>query len=67
MCLFYLYATAKIEIQICSNKHETGLVVVVCATEGSCRRLNRFGLSVSLKNKRVDSTKQKKKPYCFSI
>ena len=22
----YLYATAKIEIQICSNKHETGLV-----------------------------------------
>ena len=26
MCLFYLYATAKNEIQICSNKHETGLV-----------------------------------------
>ena len=26
MCLFYLYATAKSEIQICSNKHETGLV-----------------------------------------
>ena len=24
--LFYLYATAKSEIQICSNKHETGLV-----------------------------------------
>ena len=27
MCLFYLYANAKIEIHICSNKHETGLVV----------------------------------------
>ena len=26
MCLFYLYATARSEIQICSNKHETGLV-----------------------------------------
>ena len=26
MCLFYLYANAKIEIHICSNKHETGLV-----------------------------------------
>ena len=26
MCLFYLNATAKSEIQICSNKHETGLV-----------------------------------------
>ena len=25
-CLFYLYATSKNEIQICSNKHETGLV-----------------------------------------
>ena len=25
-CLFHLYATAKSEIQICSNKHETGLV-----------------------------------------
>ena len=24
----YLYATAKVEIQICSNKHETGLVRV---------------------------------------
>ena len=24
--VFYLYATAKSEIQICSNKHETGLV-----------------------------------------
>ena len=24
--LFYLYATTKSEIQICSNKHETGLV-----------------------------------------
>ena len=23
ICLFYLYATAKSEIQICSNKHET--------------------------------------------
>ena len=28
MCLFYLYATAKSEIQICSNKHETCLVYV---------------------------------------
>ena len=27
ICLFYLYATAKNEIQICSNKHETGLVM----------------------------------------
>ena len=27
--LFYLYATAKSEIQICSNKHETGLVYIV--------------------------------------
>ena len=26
MCLFYLHANAKSEIQICSNKHETGLV-----------------------------------------
>ena len=26
MCLFYLYGNAKIEIHICSNKHETGLV-----------------------------------------
>ena len=26
MCLFYLYAHAKIEILLCSNKHETGLV-----------------------------------------
>ena len=26
ICLFYLYATAKNEIHICSNKHETGLV-----------------------------------------
>ena len=26
ICLFYLYSTSKIEIQICSNKHETGLV-----------------------------------------
>ena len=26
MCLFYKYATAKSEIQSCSNKHETGLV-----------------------------------------
>ena len=26
MCLFYLYANEKIEIHICSNKHETGLV-----------------------------------------
>ena len=28
LCLFYLYATAKSEIQICSNKHETCLVHV---------------------------------------
>ena len=27
MGLFYLYTNAKIEIHICSNKHETGLVV----------------------------------------
>ena len=27
MCLFYLYANTKIEIHICSNKHETGLVL----------------------------------------
>ena len=27
ICMFYLYATAKSEIHICSNKHETGLVV----------------------------------------
>ena len=26
ICLSYLYATTKREIQICSNKHETGLV-----------------------------------------
>ena len=26
MCLFYSYGNAKIEIHICSNKHETGLV-----------------------------------------
>ena len=26
ICLFYLYATAKSEIQIFSNKYETGLV-----------------------------------------
>ena len=26
ICLFYLYVTAKSEIQICTNKHETGLV-----------------------------------------
>ena len=26
MCLFYLHANAKIEIHICSNKPETGLV-----------------------------------------
>ena len=26
--LFYLHATSKNEIQICSNKHETGLVVL---------------------------------------
>ena len=28
MGLFYLYTNAKIEIHICSNKHETGLVGV---------------------------------------
>ena len=27
ICLFYSYATAKSDIHICSNKHETGLVV----------------------------------------
>ena len=27
MCLFYLYANAKLKIHICSNKHETGLVL----------------------------------------
>ena len=26
-CLFYLCATAKSEVQICSNKHETGRLV----------------------------------------
>ena len=26
LCLFCLYATAKSQIQNCSNKHETGLV-----------------------------------------
>ena len=25
--MFYLYKTEKSEIQICSNKHETGLVL----------------------------------------
>ena len=30
MCLFYSYANAKIEIHICSNKHETGLVLLAC-------------------------------------
>ena len=29
ICLFYLYATAKSEIQICSNKHETRFGVPV--------------------------------------
>ena len=29
MCLFYLYATAENEIPICSNKHETGLVLAL--------------------------------------
>ena len=28
ICLFCLYATTKSEINICSNKHETGLVVL---------------------------------------
>ena len=28
-CLFYLYATAKNEIQICSNKREIGLVCLL--------------------------------------
>ena len=27
--LFYLYATAKLEIHICSNKHETGLLYCI--------------------------------------
>ena len=29
ICLFYLYTTAKSEIQICSNEHETGLVFYI--------------------------------------
>ena len=29
ICSFYLYATAKREIQFCSNKHETGLVCTI--------------------------------------
>ena len=29
--LFYLYATAKSEFKICSNKHETGLVLMIDA------------------------------------
>ena len=35
MCLFYLYANAKIEIHNCSNKHETGLVLkfIVCVNK----------------------------------
>ena len=28
--LFYLHATSKNEIHICSNKHETGLVHCFC-------------------------------------
>ena len=35
MSLFYLYATAKSEIRICSNKHETGLVVTETSRQGS--------------------------------
>ena len=30
MCLFYLYATAKKECLICSNKHETCLILYCC-------------------------------------
>ena len=35
MGLFYLYATTKREIQICSNKHETGLVDLDISYESS--------------------------------
>ena len=40
MCLFYLYAKAKIEIHICSNKHETG-------QEAFHVYLNKFEIVVS--------------------
>ena len=33
VCLFYLYATAKSEIQICSNKLESGLVEMNLSAE----------------------------------
>ena len=33
--LFYLFATLKIEIHICSNKHETGLV---CSCLYTCKK-----------------------------
>ena len=36
MCLFYLYANAKIEIHICSNKHETGLVDYLLKMKREC-------------------------------
>ena len=29
--LYYLHATSKNEIHICSNKHETGLVNIACS------------------------------------
>ena len=35
--MFYLFATVKSEIQICSNKHETGLVFAY-----NCRLLTTF-------------------------
>ena len=34
ICLFYLYPTARSEIQICSNKHEIGLVMLYKMTHG---------------------------------
>ena len=47
MGLFYLYTNAKIEIHICSNKHETGLVVaVLCGRENV--HLSAEGKSVHL-------------------
>ena len=29
VCFFYLYAAAKSEIHICSNKHEIGIVLFI--------------------------------------
>ena len=34
ICLFYLHAATKSEIQILSNKHETGLVVYIKGSLG---------------------------------